>query len=110
MASLKPSNGVLKPPNDETTPLLATNGTSPVAQTNEEVVLENATQEAPNDEDDRPLPRMQIFLLCYARLVEPVAFFGIFPFINKMIWETGELERDTSVGFVSGLIVCVWSE
>ena len=57
-----------------------------------------------NIDEDKPLPRDQIILLCFARFVEPVAFFGVFPFINQMIWETGEV-AETDVGFYSGLIV-----
>lgn len=81
----------------ETTPLLA----------NGERSLQTTTTPSKDDEDDdRPLPRGQIFLLCYARLVEPIAFFSIFPFINKMIWETGGLDlKEADVGFYSGLIV-----
>lgn len=45
----------------------------------------------------------QIIVLCYARMVEPIAFFSIFPFVNKMIFDTGVAEED--VGFYSGLIV-----
>lgn len=55
-------------------------------------------------EDDKPLPKLQIFLLCYCRVVEPIAFFSIFPFINKMIEDTGGV-REEDVGFYSGLIV-----
>lgn len=55
-------------------------------------------------EDDTPLPKTQIFLLCYARVVEPVAFFTIFPFINKMLLETGNM-KEGDVGFYTGLIV-----
>jgi hypothetical protein len=39
------------------------------------------------EDDEKPLPRDQLFLLCLARLVEPVAFFSIFPFLNQMIFE-----------------------
>jgi hypothetical protein len=56
------------------------------------------------DEEEKPLPRLQIALLCFARMIEPMAFFGIFPFVNKMIQETGGLE-EADVGFYSGLIV-----
>ncbi len=55
-------------------------------------------------QDEKPLPMKQILLLCYARMIEPIAFFGIFPFVNKMIQETGNLE-EADVGFYSGLIV-----
>jgi hypothetical protein len=53
---------------------------------------------------DTPLPMKQILLLCYARMVEPIAFFGIFPFISMMIQEAGHLD-EADVGYYSGLIV-----
>ena len=56
-------------------------------------------------DDDKPLPKLQIFLLCYARVVEPIAFFSIFPFVNQMIEETGGLSKK-DVGFYTGIIVC----
>lgn len=85
----------------ETTPLLAASGADLTAQTNEECRADNASHK---NVDDKPLPKVQIFLLCYARLVEPIAFFSIFPFVNQMIWETGHL-KEADVGFFSGLIV-----
>jgi hypothetical protein len=78
---------------DETTPLLPPAETSDVAQ--------GATE---NSEDDKPLPMGQILLLCYGRLVDPIVFFAIFPFINKMIHEQAGIE-ETDVGFYAGLIV-----
>lgn len=57
------------------------------------------------EEEDKPLPKLQIFLLCFARLIEPIAFFGIFPFLPKMIEETGNLDEE-DIGFYSGFIVC----
>ncbi|KAJ7593059.1 MFS general substrate transporter [Mycena floridula] len=61
-----------------------------------------------DDAEDRPLPKLQIALLCYARLVEPIAFFTIFPFISQMVFETGTVdERD--VGFYTGLIESLFS-
>jgi hypothetical protein len=86
---------------EETTPLLAAYAAGPTAQANEEPLLQDTSQKV---DDGKPLPKVQIFLLCYARLVEPIAFFSIFPFINQMIWETGHL-READVGFYSGLIV-----
>ncbi|RDW77631.1 putative peptide transporter [Coleophoma cylindrospora] len=92
---------------DEATPLLAAAETGPTSQPNEEsLLIPAASQQA--DDDDRPLPKVQIFLLCYARLVEPIAFFCIFPFINQMIWETGTVEQ-ADVGFYSGLIESLFS-
>lgn len=59
-----------------------------------------------DDDNDKPLAKDQILVLCVARIVEPIAFFCIFPFINQMIWDTGEVP-ETDVGFYSGLIVCL---
>lgn len=90
---------------DEVTPLLAASGSGVTVNgaPNEEAVLE-AAQTEPDDADDKPLPVLQICLLCYARAVEPIAFFSIFPFINQMIFERGNLQ-EADVGFYSGLIV-----
>lgn len=60
------------------------------------------------DDDDRPLPKWQIFWLCFARVVEPMAFFSIFPYINQMAQENGHL-ADADVGFYSGLIESLFS-
>ncbi|KAF4980762.1 hypothetical protein FZEAL_3317 [Fusarium zealandicum] len=56
----------------------------------------------------KPLPKLQIFLLCYARMTEPIAFFSIFPFIAQMVQRNGHLP-DTDVGFYSGLIESLFS-
>lgn len=37
------------------------------------------------DEEDKPLPVVQIWLLCFARLVEPIAFFSIVPFSKSRL-------------------------
>jgi MFS family permease len=62
------------------------------------------------DEEDeaKPLPKVQILLLCYARIIEPLAFFSIFPYVNQMIQRNGGI-ADTDVGFYSGLIESLFS-
>jgi MFS family permease len=55
-----------------------------------------------------PLPKLQIFLLCYARVLEPIAFFSIFPFIAQMVQRNGNLPA-SDVGFYSGLIESLFS-
>lgn len=85
---------------DETTALLALSANVPAAQGN----VEEGDSANGHADDDKPLPKDQIFFLCFARLVEPLAFFCIFPFLNQMIWETGQVAK-TDVGFYSGLIV-----
>ncbi|UNI13902.1 hypothetical protein JDV02_000597 [Purpureocillium takamizusanense] len=56
----------------------------------------------------KPLPKLQIFLLCYARMMEPIAFFSIFPFIAQMVQQNGRLP-ESDVGFYSGLIESIFS-
>jgi hypothetical protein len=100
-ATLVPSKTVAT----EVTPLLSTSDQVSVKQSNEEVLELHRPQEHHNvDDDDAPLPRLQVALLCYVRMVEPVAFFSIFPFLNKMILETGNI-KESDVGFYSGWIV-----
>ncbi|KAF5879442.1 putative major facilitator superfamily transporter protein [Botrytis fragariae] len=60
------------------------------------------------DDDDTPLPLGQILGLCYIRLVEPVAFFSVFAFLNQMLWEIGDIGKG-DVGFYSGLIESLFS-
>lgn len=91
-----------------TTPLLASSAGRANGGRSLQTTTTPRKDDEDDDEDDRPLPIGQIFLLCYARLVEPIAFFSIFPFINQMIFETGDLE-EVDVGFYSGLIVSSWS-
>lgn len=61
-----------------------------------------------SSDDDKPLPVWQITALCYARWVEPVAFFSIIPYINQMVQENGNLAK-ADVGFYSGLIESLFS-
>ncbi|KAJ6073169.1 hypothetical protein N7467_011254 [Penicillium canescens] len=59
-------------------------------------------------DEGKPLPKVQILLLCYARIIEPLAFFSIFPYVNQMIQSNGGI-ADTDVGFYSGLIESLFS-
>jgi len=86
---------------DETTALLVAPAKASPARDDESGPNDNGT------EDDKPLPKDQILFLCFARVVEPIAFFCIFPFINQMIRDTGVAEED--VGFYSGLIESLFS-
>ena len=49
-------------------------------------------------------PRLQLFIICYARLVEPITFFSIFAFISQMVSEVGEVD-EADAGFYTGFIV-----
>lgn len=99
----------------ERTPLLATGDIAPIADPgdgDDTAKHGEDEQEAEADDDDdddgQPLPKWQIFWLCFARTLEPMAFFSIFPYINQMTQENGHL-ADTDVGFYSGLIESLFS-
>ena len=59
-------------------------------------------------EDEKPFPRYQILILCYASIVEPVAFFIIFPYINEMVERVGH-QLPENVGFWTGTIESLFS-
>ncbi|KAH7125600.1 major facilitator superfamily domain-containing protein [Dendryphion nanum] len=63
--------------------------------------------EEDEEEEDVPLPKWQIFILCYTKMVDPIAFFSIFPYVNAMIVGTGIAKED--VGFYSGMIESLFS-
>jgi len=79
----EPEGGVrMESAADETTPLLATINAGPTIQANAEPLVaakiaehdqDGAGHHSDDEDEDRPLPRLQIFLLCYARMVEPIA-------------------------------------
>ncbi|KAJ1329907.1 transmembrane transporter-like protein [Microdochium nivale] len=108
----------------EATPLLAASPVAPVLDEHqplsqaetlrgspEEASLLGSGDDGGDDDDDlegKPLPRSQIMLLCYARMVEPIAFFSIFPYINQMLLRNGNL-AEADVGFYSGLVESLFS-
>jgi hypothetical protein len=91
---------------DETAPLLATTTSALFVEPVEPTA--HVVESGVVTDDDTPLPRLQIFLLSYTRLVEPIAFFSIFPYINFMIEKTGGIDKK-DVGFYSGLIESLFS-
>lgn len=60
-----------------------------------------------HDDLDKPLPKGQLALLVFARFVEPVAFFSIWPYVNAMVHETGV--PDSQTGFYVGLVESLFS-
>ncbi|KAF2471162.1 MFS general substrate transporter [Lindgomyces ingoldianus] len=94
---------------DERTPLLPSIAPAPTAEPIETLPQASGIQGIHEGEDeDAPLPLGQIFLLCYTRLVEPIAFFSIFPYVNFMVEKTGGIQPN-NVGFYTGLIESLFS-
>ncbi|CAL3968237.1 hypothetical protein PZA11_006780 [Diplocarpon coronariae] len=107
--SLSPNNN--NSAASENTPLLGSAPDAPTRPVSEDNILSHESSESTpvaHHVDHTPLPKLQILLLCLARLVEPMAFFCIFPFVNQMIRETGNLE-EADVGFYSGFIESMFS-
>ncbi|KAL7943539.1 major facilitator superfamily domain-containing protein [Trichoderma barbatum] len=82
-------------PASESTPLFASKST-------------NDVEDGAHHKPGKPLPKMQVFLLCFAKAMEPIAFFAIFPFIAAMVQRNGNLPS-SDVGFYSGLIESLFS-
>ncbi|KAF8078099.1 major facilitator superfamily domain-containing protein [Lyophyllum atratum] len=51
-----------------------------------------------------PLPKAQLAALCSVRLVDPVAFTQVFPYINEFITLLGITDDPSQIGFYSGLV------
>lgn len=103
---------------DEATPLLTAPDTAGGKAVNTNGSLNgNAPKPAGQDassgehqtiDEEKPLPYMQVLVLCYASLVEPVAYFSIFPYINEMVERTGGQDVE-NVGFWTGMIESLFS-
>lgn len=59
-------------------------------------------------DEEKDFPYWQILTLCYASVVEPVAFFIIFPYINEMVERVGH-QLPQNVGFWTGTIESLFS-
>ena len=54
-------------------------------------------------EEEKPFPLNQILILCYASIVEPIAYFIIFPYMSEMVQRIGG-QLAENVGFWAGTI------
>ena len=52
-----------------------------------------------------PLPVVQLAVLCAVRLMDPVTFTQIFPYINQFLTRLHLVEDQSQIGFYSGLVV-----
>ncbi|KAJ3578789.1 hypothetical protein NPX13_g1771 [Xylaria arbuscula] len=91
---------------DETKPLLSLTSSSPSSPSSSH---SQHTPQTPPSTAPKALPKTQILLLCYARLVEPIAFFSIFPYINQMVLSNSPGLAESRMGFYSGLIESLFS-
>ena len=65
--------------------------------------------EAQKAEKSKPtpaaVPKLQLTALCSFRLVDPVAFSQIFPYINEFMDDLHVTDDPSNIGFYSGLVV-----
>ena len=52
-----------------------------------------------------PIPKGQLAALCTVRLVEPIAFTQLFPYVNEFMSDLHLTDDPSRVGFYSGLVV-----
>ncbi|KAJ5482372.1 hypothetical protein N7475_001184 [Penicillium sp. IBT 31633x] len=93
---------------NETTALLGTNKTKDVGVHTSDNLDSSSVSNSDGTVEEKPLPKLQILLLCYARVVEPLAFFSIFPYVSQMVQDNGNV-IDSDIGFYSGLIESMFS-
>lgn len=56
------------------------------------------------EETTTPLPKRQLFLICFLRISEPVAFLVCFPFINQMLLDVGAASDPKEVGWPAAIV------
>ncbi|WWC67231.1 uncharacterized protein I206_101138 [Kwoniella pini CBS 10737] len=111
--------GTLLGNESETRPLLNPNGPAADYSTNPRSNRQNATIEEEEDSSINkfdiskktvtPLPKFQLFIACFVRVTEPIAFMACFPFINQMILELGIVDDPRKTGFYAGLIESIFA-
>lgn len=67
------------------------------------------TTQNPQSNPITPLPKVQLFIICLIRIVEPICFYVIFPFINQMLLEVGAAETEEEVGYAAGIVESLFS-
>ncbi|KAI9066074.1 MFS general substrate transporter [Trametes sanguinea] len=71
------------------------------------VVVQGTTpsEEHVDDVRETPLPKLQLFILLYLQLAEPITSTVIYPFVNQLVRETGITQGDErKTGYFAGLI------
>jgi len=79
---------------DETCPLLHASNTH------------NAEAQIVEKPKSTPVPKGQLTALCIVRLVDPIAFTQLFPYVNEFMSDLHLTDDPSKIGFYSGLVVC----
>ncbi|KAG2115131.1 major facilitator superfamily domain-containing protein [Suillus discolor] len=78
---------------DETSPLLRTTSNA-----------HNAEAQIAEKPKSTPLPKGQLTALCIVRLVEPITFTQLFPYVNEFMSDLHLTDDPSKIGFYSGLV------
>ena len=72
-------------------------------------IQESFDFDAPTDSKSKakgtPIPKAQLAVLCAVRLVDPIAFTQIFPYVNEMMEHLHLTNDPNKIGFYSGVVV-----
>ncbi|KZP05500.1 hypothetical protein FIBSPDRAFT_350277, partial [Athelia psychrophila] len=80
---------------DENSPLLSAQPTEDPAATKQKAIT--------------PLPKLQLGIVTCMRLVEPIAYTQIFPYINEFLNDQHVTDNPRGIGFYSGLVESVYA-
>ncbi|KAF8591070.1 MFS general substrate transporter [Ramaria rubella] len=56
-----------------------------------------------------PIPKLQVMTLCAVRIVDPISFTQLFPYVNEMMRDLHVTEYASRIGFYSGLVDSVFA-
>lgn len=65
----------------------------------------NAEAQIPEKSKPTPLPKGQLATLCTVRLVDPIMFTQLFPYVNEFMNDLHLTDDPSKIGFYSGLVV-----
>lgn len=68
-------------------------------------LLQHSHVEAQAVVSPTPLPKGQLAALCAVRLVDPIAFTQLFPYVNDFMNDLHVTDDPSRIGFYSGLVV-----
>lgn len=56
-----------------------------------------------------PLPKVQLGVLCFLRMLDPLCYTQIFPYINQFMSDLRVAKDPSQIGFYSGLVASIYS-
>jgi hypothetical protein len=54
-----------------------------------------------------PVPKIQLASACFVRLLDPIAFTQVFPYINEFMSSLHVTDDPSKIGFYSGVVVSI---